>query len=751
VIRPAVVRRRAAGLAACLYAATLVGLIAAPSAAAAPVQPGTLTINATPAIAGVQFDVDGVVAASDANGTARLPVRDFNGVEKRLKVIPTQISADLKVQLDRVIGTAGPRRGSLSVGLKVQRLVSFHFVGPDQEPVEPGRVSRIVFRGSTGETVTIEDRSKMSEPLWLPASRTQQTPLGRLVSKDSYWTVSEVALNGAQVVNRGQQKFVPNELRSWTVRLLFYQVSVSGHDALFGSATGEGLELQRADGTVERIPFVDGGAQLANLPRGDYGLRVYGSGLAFVRPVGISKDQALELEVITALDLAIIGSGVGFVAVGLIVVGRRRTVRALGRRLSISRVRSLLPATRHASARAAKLLAIGVVLAPAAFGPSNKGGAALVAHAERETSQEAPARLAAPPAPLLAYYYIWYNRSSWERAKQDYPLLGRYSSADPDVMRRHIDMAAAAGLTGFLVSWKHTEFLDPRLSQLVELAREKQFKLGIVYQGLDFQRNPLPVATIKEDLRFFASQYAADPVFDVLGRPVVVITGTDRFTEDQLREITEPVRSRLQILCSAKTVAEYERVAELVDGDAYYWSSGDPDRPSFEGKLVGMGDAVRARGGTWIAPAPAGFDARDLDGHRVIPRDDGSTLRKGVEAARSSAPAAVGIISWNEFSENSHIEPSERYGTRALEEVARLTGVRLDLGGIAMDSSEPTAQGSGLPAWAAITAAAALIVLFTIGVRLRARRSARSPGASGDGDRSGQEPEEIGGAEGRRG
>jgi hypothetical protein len=77
--------------------------------------------------------------------------------------------------------------------------------------------------------------------------------------------------------------------------------------------------------------------------------------------------------------------------------------------------------------------------------------------------------------------------------------------------------------------------------------------------------------------------------------------------------------------------------------------------------------------------------------------------------------------------------------------------VRLDLGGIAMDSSEPTAQGSGLPAWAAITAAAALVVLFTIGVRLRARRSARSPGASGGGDRSGQEPEEIGGAEGRRG
>ena len=32
--------------------------------------------------------------------------------------------------------------------------------------------------------------------------------------------------------------------------------------------------------------------------------------------------------------------------------------------------------------------------------------------------------------PVLAYYYIWYNPESWNRAKIDYPLLGRYSSDD---------------------------------------------------------------------------------------------------------------------------------------------------------------------------------------------------------------------------------------------------------------------------------------------------------------------------------
>src|SRR5512138_753305 len=34
--------------------------------------------------------------------------------------------------------------------------------------------------------------------------------------------------------------------------------------------------------------------------------------------------------------------------------------------------------------------------------------------------------------PVMAYYYIWFDPQSWDRAKTDYPLLGRYSSDDTD-------------------------------------------------------------------------------------------------------------------------------------------------------------------------------------------------------------------------------------------------------------------------------------------------------------------------------
>jgi len=45
-------------------------------------------------------------------------------------------------------------------------------------------------------------------------------------------------------------------------------------------------------------------------------------------------------------------------------------------------------------------------------------------------------------------------------------------------------------------------------------------------------------------------------------------------------------------------------------------------------------------------------------------------LRLELNAAIASSPDAVGLISWNEYSENSEIEPSQEYGGTALKIVA---------------------------------------------------------------------------------
>ena len=275
------------------------------------------------------------------------------------------------------------------------------------------------------------------------------------------------------------------------------------------------------------------------------------------------------------------------------------------------------------------------------------------------------------PIPVMAYYYIWYDEPSWNRAKTDYPILGRYSSDDRSVMEQHIRWAKDAGIDGFIVSWKSTFKLDRRLEQLISVARDEDFHLWIIYQGLDFERDPLPIEHVEADFEYFMKQYADESVFTLVDRPVVILSGTWEFSAEEIAQLTAPYGESLYILASERNIEGYNRVADSVDGNAYYWSSVNPNTfPGYEEKLLAFSSAVHKDGGLWIAPAAPGFDARLVGGTSVVGRAGGQTLRQEMDTALKSAPDAIGLISWNEFSENSHIEPSLNHGSRYLDIVA---------------------------------------------------------------------------------
>ncbi len=359
---------------------------------------------------------------------------------------------------------------------------------------------------------------------------------------------------------------------------------------------------------------------------------------------------------------------------------------------------------------------------------------AAIAAAAIVIAPASPARAAAKPTayplPVLAYYYIWYTPTSWQRAKRDLPLLGPYSSDQPGVMRQHVRWAKGAGIDGFIVSWKSTPTFDDRLASLVNIADAQHFKLALIYEGLDFGRRALPVGRVAADLSLIADRYAHDPAFALFGRkPLVVWSGTWKFSTGAIAAVMRQVGRRLQVLASEKTVAGYQRVANYVDGNAYYWSSADLTTPGYPAKLVAMGKAVHTHHGLWIAPAAAGFDGRLLGHSRVVPRRNGATLRGEFAAALTSSPDAVGLISWNEFSENSQIEPSRAFGDRYLRVVADMLGAPAPAMPDFNSDEQPTHGTSyGLPLLIGIGA----LCLATPPVLYyrRRRRRALDPGAS---------------------
>jgi hypothetical protein len=321
-----------------------------------------------------------------------------------------------------------------------------------------------------------------------------------------------------------------------------------------------------------------------------------------------------------------------------------------------------------------------------------------------------PARAAAPspttagdgaaPPPVLAYYYMWFNAASWNHAKNDVPSLGPYDSTDAAVIAQHVTWAKAAGVDAFIASWKNTPQLDTALAELVAECRRQGFKLVLIYEGLDVNRNPIPATTVGADLTWFLGHYGSDPVFDLYGKPAVIWSGTWRFTDAQIAGVRTQLGApgKLLLLGSEKNAASYQPRANLFDGDAYYWSSADPlTTPGYQRRLSDLAAAVHADHGLWLAPAAVGFDGLLNGGTTQVERRNGATLEAAWHDALLTKPEGIAVISWNEFTEASYVEPSATFGSRYLTVLAGLTGAGSPAGP-PPPTALPTAASSPSPA-----------------------------------------------------
>jgi len=332
---------------------------------------------------------------------------------------------------------------------------------------------------------------------------------------------------------------------------------------------------------------------------------------------------------------------------------------------------------RRAGARAVSCALAAASLAACALAAPASAQADRATAAAASTRQGGTGNSAGTSIPLFAYYYIWFSHNSWARAKKDLPLVGTYSSSDPGVMRHQIVQAKSAGITGFIVSWKDTPLNDQRLELLMRVAAQEHFKLAMIYEGLDFSRKPLPVSQVAADFVTFRDRFAGNPVFyRVDGKPLTIWSGTWAFSYAQVAQVTSAVRPQLLVLSTEKDMTGFERIAGVTDGDAYYWSSVNPaTNTGYGAKLDRMSQAIRRAGKYWIAPFAPGFDARLVGGQRAVPRDNGQTLRTEYAVAVRSSPDMLGLISWNEFSENSYVEPSKNYGYQSLDVLRQLRAV----------------------------------------------------------------------------
>ena len=210
-------------------------------------------------------------------------------------------------------------------GVAIYRQVRFRFVDPRGRLVDPKRIASVTLRSGTGTTRRVTGR----DPVWLPAERT--VPLeGGFARKSVEWSVQSVMVDGSNVVNRGQQRFVPGKQREVSISVLFFQATFSVRDTLFGFPLGSAIRLRFPDGRVRRYPLANGASlQLPALPRGQYEVSVDARGFSFTQTVSLSRDQRVALRVTSYLDVVLLGGAIGAILLGLLVVRRPRLRAAI--------------------------------------------------------------------------------------------------------------------------------------------------------------------------------------------------------------------------------------------------------------------------------------------------------------------------------------------------------------------------------------------------------------------------------------
>lgn len=323
------------------------------SAAVTPLEvtPAVFTASTVPPLAGVTFSFGGRVVRTGEDGVARISVAQRGTY--RLEALPwhtkTHRATFARWQngvFESTRTVEVPNVTAAEAGFDVEQLVEPRFADLDGVPVAAKRVSAITLRSSYGAIARLPAR-----PAWLQVNQIVRRP-GGLEAKEIRYTLERVMVDGSNVVNRGQQRFSASYGHSWNIELLLYHARFRAVDAVFGFPLGTGVALEYPDGEKTQLEFNPANeVEVGSLARGLYAVQVLGaSGLAPQTPVALSRDQKVELKVLSRLDMVVFLVAGVTLALSLLLIGRPQLI-GLKRRPGSFTVTSSNPSTLRAPLR----------------------------------------------------------------------------------------------------------------------------------------------------------------------------------------------------------------------------------------------------------------------------------------------------------------------------------------------------------------------------------------------------------------
>lgn len=278
---------------------------------------------------------------------------------------------------------------------------------------------------------------------------------------------------------------------------------------------------------------------------------------------------------------------------------------------------------------------------------------------------------------VMAHYYPWWDRPSWADTRLLDTPRQLYSTDDPADVARVLRDMAGAGIDVAIVSWQGSEsrggFYARGLRHVLDAAQQAGIRVSVMLETAAANRVeegfPPDVDVLTGWMAELIDGYASHPAFlKVDGRPVLFAYIWGFAGDDVWRAVLSRVRAGGR---NPLVMADSLQTAALAVADGTFTYSGTLFEP-----LTRMQQSVRGArayhllgaefGTPRIAAASVipGYDETRLGRltRRAVDREGGEFYDRQWQAALATNPDWVVITSWNEWAENTQIEPGQRFG-----------------------------------------------------------------------------------------
>ena len=268
---------------------------------------------------------------------------------------------------------------------------------------------------------------------------------------------------------------------------------------------------------------------------------------------------------------------------------------------------------------------------------------------------------------VLAFYYAWFDQSTWQKPLSDQPSAP-YLSTDPVAIERHVIWAQQAGIDAFVQSWygpqTESNQTEPNFSMLLNISSQKGFAAAVDFEvGSPFFHSESDVIGA---LEYLLGVHAAHPAYlRVGGKPVIFFWHHERYPVEtwvSIRNAVDPQRSSIWI--SEGVNLDY---LGPFDGNHLYsvaWDSQPQEVLERWGQRVRDWSAENSTFRYWVATVIPGYNDYATGRANAFIRDraGGDYYRLCWQGATQSAADMVVITSFNEWLEGTQIEPGVGYG-----------------------------------------------------------------------------------------